>query len=42
MAVIDLDLGHYGAARDRLIPLVGGTDSPDERAASCACSRMYM
>jgi tetratricopeptide (TPR) repeat protein len=32
MAVIDLDLGHYAAARDRLMPLVVRTDSPSERA----------
>jgi tetratricopeptide (TPR) repeat protein len=32
MAVIDLDLGHYTAARDRLVPLVGRTDSAGERA----------
>jgi serine/threonine-protein kinase len=32
MAVIDLDLGHYGAARDRLVPLVTRTDSAGERA----------
>ncbi|HKR34354.1 MAG TPA: hypothetical protein VJT10_05920, partial [Steroidobacteraceae bacterium] len=32
MAVIDLDLGHYAAARDRLMPLVGRTDSAGERA----------
>jgi Serine/threonine protein kinase len=32
MAVIDLDLGHYTAARDRLVPLVAKTDSAGERA----------
>jgi serine/threonine-protein kinase len=32
MAVIDLDLGHYAAARDRLVPLVAKTDSAGERA----------
>jgi tetratricopeptide (TPR) repeat protein len=32
MAVIDLDLGHYAAARDRLTPLVARTDSAGERA----------
>jgi tetratricopeptide (TPR) repeat protein len=32
MAVIDLDLGHYDAARDRLVPLVARTDSAAERA----------
>ena len=32
MAVIDLDLGHYAAARDRLTPLVARTDRADERA----------
>ncbi len=32
MAVIDLDLGHYAAARDRLMPLVIRTDSAGERA----------
>ena len=32
MAVIDLDLGHYAAARDRLMPLVVRTDSAGERA----------
>jgi eukaryotic-like serine/threonine-protein kinase len=32
MAVIDLDLGHYAAARDRLVPLVVRTDSAGERA----------
>jgi tetratricopeptide (TPR) repeat protein len=32
MAVIDLDLGHYAAARDRLLPLVVRTESAAERA----------
>jgi serine/threonine-protein kinase len=32
MAVIDLDLGHYAAARDRLMPLVARTESAGERA----------
>jgi tetratricopeptide (TPR) repeat protein len=32
MAVIDLDLGNYAAARDRLTPLVARTDSAGERA----------
>jgi tetratricopeptide (TPR) repeat protein len=32
MAVIDLDLGHYAAARDRLLPLVARTESAGERA----------
>jgi serine/threonine-protein kinase len=32
MAVIDLDLGHYQAARERLIPLVVRTRSAGERA----------
>jgi tetratricopeptide (TPR) repeat protein len=32
MAVIDLDLGHYAAARDRLTPLVARTESAGERA----------
>jgi eukaryotic-like serine/threonine-protein kinase len=32
MAVIDLDLGHYAAARDRLMPLVVRTDNAGERA----------
>jgi len=32
MAVIDLDLGHYIAARDRLMPLVARTESAGERA----------
>jgi tetratricopeptide (TPR) repeat protein len=32
MAVIDLDLGHYTAARDRLMPLVVRTESAGERA----------
>jgi tetratricopeptide (TPR) repeat protein len=32
MAIIDLDLGHYAAARDRLLPLVSRTDSAGERA----------
>lgn len=32
MAVIDLDLGHYNAARDRLKPLVVRTRSASERA----------
>ncbi len=32
MAVIDLDLGHYTAARDRFVPLVAKTDSAGERA----------
>jgi tetratricopeptide (TPR) repeat protein len=32
MAVIELDLGHYVAARDRLMPLVVRTESAGERA----------
>jgi tetratricopeptide (TPR) repeat protein len=32
MAVIDLDLGHYAAARDRLVPLVARTEGAGERA----------
>jgi tetratricopeptide (TPR) repeat protein len=32
MAVIDLDLGHYTAARDRLMPLVVRSESAGERA----------
>jgi tetratricopeptide (TPR) repeat protein len=32
MAVIDLDLGHYAAARDRLLPLVARAESAGERA----------
>ena len=32
MAVIDYDLGHYAAARDRLVPLIAGTADNGERA----------
>ena len=32
MAVIDLDLGHYTVARDRLVPLIARTTAAGERA----------